>query len=194
MKEPFEFKILRRGAAAALPGKPGLDQETRGLTNPVAEEVRSQAMGHVNGPIYEKSYRNQVVDGSVAAAKRKAQDDPTVQVKLDENTRLRKDNDRLSKRKLTSLFKASREEYFSTLGYRRLGPPRAMVIFPPRRLTHNLRSLLYLQGVTATLRGWLLRSGVPAIILLCSAWSAASPAASAPMLATEPGLQHPPFL
>ena len=113
-------------------------------------------MGHVNGSIYEKSYRNQVVDadivsafletpsdeaimklmghmsltrdpnapaeptsaqrrqvqddpevvaakrllddstkalrdryGSVAAAKRKAQDDPTVQIKLDENTRLR---------------------------------------------------------------------------------------------------------
>jgi len=54
--------------------------------------------------------------GSVAAAKRKAQDDPTVQIKLDENTRLRKDHDSLSKRKLTSPFEASREEYFSTLG------------------------------------------------------------------------------
>jgi hypothetical protein len=39
-----------------------------------------------------------------------------VQIKLDENTRLRKDHDSLSKRKLTSLFEASREEYFSTLG------------------------------------------------------------------------------
>jgi hypothetical protein len=140
-------------------------------------------MGHVNGTIYEKSYRNQVVDcdivsafletpsdeavmklmghlsltrdpnapaeptsaqrreiqadpdvvmarsllhsstkalrdryGSVAAAKRKARGDPTVQIKLDENKKLKKDHDRLSRRKLTSLFEASREEYFSTLG------------------------------------------------------------------------------
>ena len=161
---------------------PGLNQETCGLTNPVAEEVRSQAMGHVNGSIYEKSYRNQIVDvdivsafletpsdeaimklmghmsltrdpnapaqptsaqrrqvrddpevvaakrlldvstkalrdryGSVAAAKRKVQDDMTVQNELDENTRLRKDHDSLSKRKLTSLFEASRQECFSTL-------------------------------------------------------------------------------
>jgi len=145
--------------------------------------VRSQAMGHVNGSIYEKSYRNQVVDadivsafletpsdeaimklmghmsltrdpnapaeptsaqrrqvqddpevvaakrllddstkafrdryGSVVAAKRKVQDDPTMQIKLDENTRLRKDHDSLFKRKLTPLFEASLEEYFSTLG------------------------------------------------------------------------------
>jgi hypothetical protein len=148
-----------------------------------AEEVRSQAMGHVNGTIYEKSYRNQVVKadivsafletpsddalmklighmsltrdpnapaeptsaqrrevqadleviaakrlvdihtkdirdryGSVAAAKRKAQDDPTVKKQLDENRQLKKDHDGLFKRKLTSLFESSREEYFSTLG------------------------------------------------------------------------------
>jgi hypothetical protein len=70
MKGTFEFKMLRRGAAAALPGKSlrGLDQETRGYTNPVAEEVRSQAMGHVNGSIYEKSYRNQIVDADIVSA------------------------------------------------------------------------------------------------------------------------------
>jgi hypothetical protein len=146
---------------------PRLNQETRGLTNPVAEEVRSQAMGHVNSSIYEKSYRNQIVDAdiisafletpsdeaimklmghisltrdpnapaqptsaqrrqvrgdpevvaakrlldvsmkalrdrhrSVAAAKRKAQDDLTVENELQENTRLRKDHDSLIKRKL----------------------------------------------------------------------------------------------
>jgi hypothetical protein len=115
-------------------------------------------VGHVNSPIYEKSYRNQIVDAdivsafletpsdeaimklmghmlltrdlnapaeptsaqrrqvqagveviatkrqadastkaisnryaSLAAAKRKAQEDPTVQIELNENTRLRKD-------------------------------------------------------------------------------------------------------
>ena len=47
---------------------PGLNQEIRGLTNPVAEEVRSQAMGHVNGSIYEKSYRNQIVDADIVSA------------------------------------------------------------------------------------------------------------------------------
>jgi hypothetical protein len=153
------------------------------FTNPLAEEVRSQAMGHVNGSIYEKSYRNQIVDadivsafletpsdeaimklmghmsltrdlnapaeptsaqrrqvqadievvaakeladtstkairgryGSVAAAKRKAQEDPTVQTELNENTRLKKNHDSLFKRKLTSLFEASRQEYFATIG------------------------------------------------------------------------------
>jgi hypothetical protein len=54
--------------------------------------------------------------GSVAAVKRKAQDDLTVENELQENTRLRKDHDSLIKRKLTSLFEASRQEYFSTLG------------------------------------------------------------------------------
>jgi hypothetical protein len=41
--QTFEFKTLRRAMAAALPGKSlrGLDQETRGYTNPVREEVRS---------------------------------------------------------------------------------------------------------------------------------------------------------
>jgi hypothetical protein len=140
-------------------------------------------MGHVNGTIYEKSYRNQVVDcdivsafletpsdeaimklmghlsltrdpnapaeptseqrlkvqadpevvmakklllestealrahyGSVAAASRKAQEDPKVQIELDENTLLKKKHKSLFQRKLTSLFEASREEYFSTLG------------------------------------------------------------------------------
>jgi hypothetical protein len=33
-----------------------------------AEEVRSQAMGHVNGAIYEKSYRNQVVKADIVSA------------------------------------------------------------------------------------------------------------------------------
>ncbi len=158
--------MLRRGSAAALPGKslPSPNHEPHGLTNPVAEEVRSQAIGHVNGSIYEKSYRNQIVDadivsafleapwdeaimklmahmsltrdpnapaeptsaqrrqvqadveviaarkqadsstktirdrnGSLAAAKRKAQEDPTVQIEFDENTRLRKDHDSLSR-------------------------------------------------------------------------------------------------
>jgi hypothetical protein len=38
------------------------------FTNPLAEEVRSQAMGHVNGFIYEKSYRNQIVDADIVSA------------------------------------------------------------------------------------------------------------------------------
>ena len=37
-------------------------------TNLGVEEVRSQAMGHVNGSIYEKSYRNQVVDADIVSA------------------------------------------------------------------------------------------------------------------------------
>jgi hypothetical protein len=43
VKQTFEFKTLRRATAAALPGKSlrGLDQETRGYTNLVPEEVRS---------------------------------------------------------------------------------------------------------------------------------------------------------
>jgi hypothetical protein len=43
MKETFELKILCRATAATPPGKSlrGLDQETRGYTNPVPEEVRS---------------------------------------------------------------------------------------------------------------------------------------------------------
>jgi hypothetical protein len=67
----------------------------------------------------QKSWRRKLLDDStkalrdrydsVAAVKRK------VQIKLNENTRLRKDHDNLSKRKLTSLFEDSREEYFSTL-------------------------------------------------------------------------------
>ena len=61
-----------------------------------------------------KAFRN--CYGSVAAAKRKVQDDPTVHIKLDENIRLRKNYKSLSMRKLTSLFEASRHEYFSTLG------------------------------------------------------------------------------
>ena len=71
MKENFEYKMLRRGAAEVLPGKSSpaeLDQETRGLTNMRVEEVRSQAMGHVNGTIYEKSYRNQVVKTDIVSA------------------------------------------------------------------------------------------------------------------------------
>jgi hypothetical protein len=140
-------------------------------------------MGHVNGSIYEKSDRHQVVDadivsafletpsdeaimklmghmsltrdpnapaeptsahrrqvkddpeviaakrlldnstvairdryGSMAAAGRKAQEDPTLRTELDNNNRLKKDHDRLSKTKLMELFETSREEYFSTLG------------------------------------------------------------------------------
>jgi hypothetical protein len=67
MKEPFEFKMLRRAVAAVLPGKSPLtpSQEARGLTNPVVEGERSQAMGHVNGSIHERSYRNQIVDADI---------------------------------------------------------------------------------------------------------------------------------
>ena len=56
MKEIFEFKMFRRDAAVTLPGKSPLEsgQEIRNLTNPLIEEVRSQAMGHVNGFIYER--------------------------------------------------------------------------------------------------------------------------------------------
>jgi hypothetical protein len=53
--------------------------------------------------------------GSVATAKRKAQGDSIVKKQLHENKRLRKDHDGLFKRKLTLLFKSSREEYLSTL-------------------------------------------------------------------------------
>jgi hypothetical protein len=129
-------------------------------------------MGHMNSSIYEKSYRNQIIDADivsafletpsdeaimklmghmfltrdpnapaeptshsaaryklmsrlsrrkdwlilVAAAKRKAQEDLTVQPELNENTRLKKNHDSLFKRKLTSLFEASRQEYFATIG------------------------------------------------------------------------------
>jgi hypothetical protein len=51
--------------------------------------------------------------GSVAAAKRGAQEDPTVQIELHENTKFKKDYKSLFQRKL---FKASHEGYFSTLG------------------------------------------------------------------------------
>jgi hypothetical protein len=61
-----------------------------------------------------KAIRNRY--GSLTNAKRKAREDPTVQTELDENMRLRKDHDSLFKRKLTSLFETSREEYFSKLG------------------------------------------------------------------------------
>jgi hypothetical protein len=54
--------------------------------------------------IHTKDIRDRY--GSVAAAKRKAQDDPTVKKQLDENTRLKKDHDGLLKRKPTSLFGA----------------------------------------------------------------------------------------
>ena len=66
MKEVFEFKMLRRAAAAALLGESA--EEAGGSTNLVAEEVRSQAMGHVNGTIDKKSYRNQVVDADIVSA------------------------------------------------------------------------------------------------------------------------------
>jgi hypothetical protein len=57
MKETFEFKMLRRAAAQVLLGKSSLKptRETCSLTNPMVEDVRSQAMGYVNGTIYEKS-------------------------------------------------------------------------------------------------------------------------------------------
>jgi hypothetical protein len=42
----------------------GLDR----VTDPVAEEVRSQAMGHVNSSIYERSYRNQIIDADIVSA------------------------------------------------------------------------------------------------------------------------------
>jgi hypothetical protein len=54
--------------------------------------------------------------GSMAAARRKAQEDPTIRTELDDNNRLKKDHDRLSKTKLIELFETSREEYFSILG------------------------------------------------------------------------------
>jgi hypothetical protein len=37
-------------------------------TNLGAEKVRNQAMGHVNGFIYEKSYRNQIIDVNIVSA------------------------------------------------------------------------------------------------------------------------------
>jgi hypothetical protein len=71
MKENFEYQMLRRGAAEVLPGKSSpaeLGQATRGLTNMRAEEVRSQAMEHASGTIYEKSYRNQVIKADIISA------------------------------------------------------------------------------------------------------------------------------
>jgi len=57
--ETFEFKMLRPGAAAALSGKspPEPSHETPYISNLVREEVRNQAMGHVNGSTYKRSYR-----------------------------------------------------------------------------------------------------------------------------------------
>jgi hypothetical protein len=70
MKEPFEFKMLRRAVAAVLPGKSPLTpvQGTCGLTKPLAEGERSQAMGHVNGSIHERSYQNQIIDADIVSA------------------------------------------------------------------------------------------------------------------------------
>jgi Protein of unknown function (DUF3435) len=34
----------------------------------MAEDVRSQAIGHINGFIYERHYRNQVVDINIVSA------------------------------------------------------------------------------------------------------------------------------
>lgn len=45
------------------PAQPG-----RGPSNLMIEAVRSQAMGHVNGTIYERSYHNQVVDANTVSA------------------------------------------------------------------------------------------------------------------------------
>jgi hypothetical protein len=52
---------------------------------------------------------------SVTAVKRKARGDPVIKIKIDDYDRLRRDYDSLFRRKLTSLFKTSREEYFATL-------------------------------------------------------------------------------
>jgi hypothetical protein len=52
----------------------------------------------------------------VAAAKRKTQENTTVKEEVDENARLKKHHNGLFKRKLRSVFEASREEYFSTIG------------------------------------------------------------------------------
>jgi hypothetical protein len=69
MKEIFEFKMLRRGAAAALPGKspPEPSQKTHTLTNSLTKETHSQTMRHVNDSIYEKNYRNQIVDTDIVS-------------------------------------------------------------------------------------------------------------------------------
>jgi Protein of unknown function (DUF3435) len=160
-------------------------QLCRGPSNVMIEGVRSQAMGHVNGTIYERSYRNQIVDadivsafigtpsdeammklmghvsltadpvapagptsaqrrqaqddvkvaaakelfdastqsirdryGSVAAARRKAKQDTTVQIKLDSRNRLERDLRSLTQRKVNELFEFSRQRYFETLGAR----------------------------------------------------------------------------
>jgi Protein of unknown function (DUF3435) len=39
-----------------------------GLTNLEAEEARGQAMGYVNGTIYEKRYRDQAADADIVSA------------------------------------------------------------------------------------------------------------------------------
>jgi hypothetical protein len=58
--EIFEFRMLRPGAAAALPGKspPEPSHGTPYISNLVREEVHNQAMGHVNGSTYKRSYRD----------------------------------------------------------------------------------------------------------------------------------------
>ena len=198
MKETFEFKMLRRAAAGRqccqVSPSPGPRSGSSHLTDPVAEEVRSQVMGYVDSSIYKHSYQNQIVNtdivsafletpsdkvimklmghmsltrdpnapaestsaqrrqvqadlkvvmaerlldistktirdhyGSVAAVKRNAQENLTIQIKVHENTRLRKDHNSLFKRKLTSLFEVSRDEYFFTPLERRVSTISARV-------------------------------------------------------------------
>jgi Protein of unknown function (DUF3435) len=65
-------QLCQISLSQALIRKPG------GLTDLVTEEVRSQAMGHVNGFIYEKSYRNQVVDADIVSAFLKTSSDEAI--------------------------------------------------------------------------------------------------------------------
>jgi hypothetical protein len=64
-------KCFVAGAAAVLSGTcPRLTdlKMLRSLSNVIAEDVRAQVMGHVNGNIYERHYRSQVVDADVVSA------------------------------------------------------------------------------------------------------------------------------
>ena len=115
--------MLRRGAAAALLGKPPpleLSQETRGLTNLRAEEVRSQAMGQVNGIIYEKSYRNQVIDADIISAFLEIPSDEAI-MKLMGHMSLARDPQRRKVRTNLEVIAAKRLVDISTKG-----PPRSL--------------------------------------------------------------------
>ena len=72
MKEPFEFKMLRRAAAAALTSKTLCTDRFFKTANRVTESapdgVRNQAMGHSNSQIHDRYYQNQILAADIVSA------------------------------------------------------------------------------------------------------------------------------